>query len=106
MSIAGVALVQFDAIPAQTDRNHEKMKSLVKESVDSNARCIVFHEAIVCDYTSERDKYAEPIPTVKLTCYMSGLASRHNCSLRTMATVGKRMSRDFCPQAEEPFLPE
>ena len=37
---------------------------------------------------------------------MNGLASRHNCSLRIMATVGKRMSRDFGPQAEEPFLPD
>ena len=68
MSIIRVALVQFDAVPGQIDRNHEKMKSLVEEAVDSNARWIVFHEATVCDYTSERDKYAEPIPTGKSTC--------------------------------------
>jgi len=79
MSIAEVALVQFDTIPEQIDCNHEKMKSLVEEAADSNAWWIVFHEATVCGYTSERDKYAEPIPTGKSTCYMSDLASRHNC---------------------------
>ena len=68
MSIAELALVQFDTIPEQIDCNHEKMKSLVEEAADSNAWWIVFHEATVCDYTSERDKYAEPIPTGKSTC--------------------------------------
>ncbi len=69
-----VALVQFDAIPEQVERNREQMIRLAKQASESGARWVLFHEGAVCDYTPRLDELAEPVPDGPTTCRMMALA--------------------------------
>ncbi len=95
-----VALVQFDAVPEGTDRNLEKMKSLVEEASRSNARWIMFHEGTVCDYTPNLEKYAEAVPDGKSTRLMAALAKDFNCYI----SFGLSEKNDFRYHISQVFV--
>jgi len=76
-----VALVQFDAVPEQVDRNLGEMERLASEAAGRGARWIMFHEGTVCDYTPRLDELAEPVPAGKCTRRMADLARRLKCHL-------------------------
>ncbi|MBI3991404.1 MAG: carbon-nitrogen hydrolase family protein [Candidatus Omnitrophica bacterium] len=74
-----IALIQFDAVPEQTDANLQKMKILVQTARKSGAKWIMFHEGAVCDYSPDLRKYAEPVPYGSSTKYMAKLAKTNDC---------------------------
>ncbi len=74
-----VALIQFDAVPEQVDRNLGEMERLATEAASRGARWIMFHEGSACDYTPRLDQLAEPVPGGKCTRRMAELARRLRC---------------------------
>jgi len=76
-----VALVQFDAIPEQVDRNLGEMERLASEAVRRGARWVMFHEGSVCDYTPRLDELAEAVPAGKCTRRMIDMARRLRCHI-------------------------
>ncbi len=73
------ALIQFDAVPEQIERNLRQMERLVEKAVGAGARWVLFHEGSVCDYTPRVSELAEPVPQGKSTRAMTKLARRLNC---------------------------
>ena len=73
-----VALVQFDAVPEQVERNLQQMARLTKQAAASGARWIVFHEGTVCDYTPRLDELAEAVPDGRSTRFIIQLAKEQN----------------------------
>ena len=76
-----LALVQFDALPEQVDRNLEEMARLTEQAVQAGARWVMFHEGTVCDYTPRLRELAEQVPQGKSTRFAVKLAARWNCFL-------------------------
>ncbi|HWQ54495.1 MAG TPA: carbon-nitrogen hydrolase family protein [Bryobacteraceae bacterium] len=76
-----VALIQFDSVPEQVDRNLGEMERLCTEAARRGARWIMFHEGTVCDYTPRLDELAEPVPAGKCTRLMVDLARRLRCHI-------------------------
>jgi predicted amidohydrolase len=76
-----IALIQFDAIPEQIDRNLAEMEVLVKAAVGMKARWIVFHEGTVCDYTPHLSSLAESVPYGKSTKFMANLSRQNDCTI-------------------------
>jgi predicted amidohydrolase len=74
-----IALVQFDAVPEQVDRNLHEIERLTEQAVKSGARWVMFHEGTVCDYTPRLRELAEQVPEGKSTQWATKLASRWNC---------------------------
>lgn len=74
-----VALVQFDAVPEEIDRNLARMEELVGNAVEQGARWVMFHEGTVCDYTPRLNELAEPVPGGRCCARMIQLARRRNC---------------------------
>lgn len=74
-----IALIQFDAVPEQIDRNLDKMEALVEEACRGGARWIMFHEGTVCDYTPRVAELAEIVPSGKCTQRMARLSRRLGC---------------------------
>ena len=74
-----IALVQFDAVPEQVERNLEEMERLTTEAVKAGARWVMFHEGTVCDYTPRLHELAEPVPQGKSTRFVVRLAAKWNC---------------------------
>jgi len=83
-----VALVQFDSVPEQTERNLREMERLVRTAAGEEAWLVMFHEGCLTDYTPRLDELAEPVPggpscrrmmklAKQLDCYISfGLSER------------------------------
>lgn len=69
-----VALIQFDAVPEQVERNRSQMDRLARDAAGQGARWIVFHEGTVCDYTDKLDLFAEAVPDGPSTQQMLALA--------------------------------
>ncbi len=76
-----VALIQFDAVPEQPDRNLDEMARLATQAARSGARWIMFHEGTLCDYTPRLKELAEPVPQGKATRRMAALARQLRCFL-------------------------
>jgi predicted amidohydrolase len=74
-----IALVQFDAVPEQVDRNLREMERLAEQAAKSGARWVMFHEGTVCDYTPRLREFAEQVPEGKCTQWVTKMASRLNC---------------------------
>lgn len=74
-----VALVQFDAVPEQVDRNLREIERLTEQAVKSGARWVMFHEGTACDYTPRLRELAERVPEGKCTQSVIKLASRLKC---------------------------
>ena len=71
-----VALVQFDAVPEQVDRNLQEVERLTERAVGAGARWVMFHEGTLCDYTPRLKELAEPVPAGSSTARMERLARR------------------------------
>jgi len=76
-----LALVQFDAVPEQVDRNRTQMDRLARQAATQGARWIMFHEGTVCDYTDKLDQFAEFVPDGPTTQRMLALAKELNVYL-------------------------
>ena len=74
-----VALIQFDAIPEQVERNANQMEMLAERAAQSGARWIMFHEGTACDYTPRLKELAEEVPNGTATEQMGKLAQRLRC---------------------------
>lgn len=74
-----VALVQFDAVPEQVDRNSAEIERLTKQAVRMGARWVMFHEGTLCDYTGRLGELAEPVPGGKHTQQIEQLARQLKC---------------------------
>ena len=57
-----IAIVQFDAVAEQNERNVKEIERLSKEAVSKGADIIMFHESSVTDYVSDMEKYSEYVP--------------------------------------------
>ena len=71
-----VALIQFDAVPEETQRNLDGMERLAEAAAAQGARWIMFHELTLSDCTPRLDELAEPVPGGPSTRRMAGLADR------------------------------
>ena len=74
-----LALIQFDAVPEQAERNLGEMERLATEAAKSGARWIMFHEGTLCDYTPRLKELAERVPQGKSAQRMAALAKRLRC---------------------------
>jgi len=57
-----VALVQFDAVPEQPERNLTEMERLARLAVSQGARLVMFHEGALTDYTPRLNELGEQVP--------------------------------------------
>lgn len=74
-----VALVQFDAVPEQSERNLREMDRLIRQAAFQGARIVMFHELTLSDYTSRLDDFAESVPDGPACKRMGNLARELNC---------------------------
>ena len=74
-----VALVQFDAVPGEAERNLDEMERLVREAAKGGARIIVFHEATLTDYTADLEKHAQAVPDGPAAKRLIALAGVLDC---------------------------
>jgi len=74
-----VALVQFDAVPEQVDRNTDAVERLTEKAVASGARWVMFHEGTLCDYTNRLKDLAEPVSDGPHVRRIEKLAKRLEC---------------------------
>jgi predicted amidohydrolase len=74
-----IALIQFDSVPEQVDKNLDKMEALAEEARRGGARWIMFHEGTACDYTPRLAELAEAVPAGKCTQRMARLSRRLAC---------------------------
>lgn len=57
-----VALVQFDTVPGQNERNIDEMERLVRKAAEDQPDLVMFHEVAVTDYVSDVSQNAEAVP--------------------------------------------
>lgn len=76
-----IALVQFDAVPEQVDRNTREVERLTEQAVDGGARWVMFHEGTLCDYTANVKELAQPVPGGPAARRLESLARRLGCFL-------------------------
>lgn len=74
-----VALVQFDAVPEETERNLREMERLARQAAKRKPWLIMFHEGCLTDYTPRLDELAEPVPDGPSTKRMIALAKQLDC---------------------------
>ena len=74
-----LALVQFDAVPEQVERNTAHVERLTEKAVASGARWVMFHEGSLCDYTGRLRELAEPVPDGAHVRRIEKLARRLRC---------------------------
>jgi predicted amidohydrolase len=74
-----VAVVQFDTVSGQVDRNVREMERLTQSAARSGARWILFHELATCDYVNKADEVAERVPEGPTTQRMAELSKRYDC---------------------------
>lgn len=77
--IIPIALVQFDAVPEQVDRNMAEVERLTRQAVRRGARWVMFHEGTLCDYTPRLKELAEPVPGGKHVRRIESLARELKC---------------------------
>ena len=76
-----VALVQFDAVPEQPERNLKEMERLARQAVSQGARLVMFHEGTLTDYTPRLNEVAERVPDGPACQRMASLAEQLRCFL-------------------------
>lgn len=74
-----VALVQFDAVPEQPERNLREMERLVRLGVREGARLVMFHEGTLTDYTPKLAELAQAVPDGPACQRMASLAKELRC---------------------------
>lgn len=74
-----VALVQFDAVPEQPERNLTEMDRLARLAVNQGARLVMFHEGTLTDYTPRLDELGERVPDGPACQRMASLAKQLRC---------------------------
>ncbi len=74
-----VALVQYDAVPEQPERNLREMERLVRQAAAMGGRIVVFHEMSLSDYTPRVSDFAQRIPDGPACRRMEALARELNC---------------------------
>lgn len=74
-----VALVQFDAVPEQPERNLREMERLARQAVSQGARLVMFHEGTLTDYTPRLNELAERVPDGQACQRISSLARQLRC---------------------------
>ncbi|MBI4889977.1 MAG: carbon-nitrogen hydrolase family protein [Acidobacteria bacterium] len=74
-----VALIQFDSVPEQVERNLKEVQRLSEQAVSQGARWLMFHEGTLCDYTPRLGELAEPVPAGPSTRRIEQLARRLKC---------------------------
>lgn len=57
-----VALVQFDTVPGENERNINEMERLVREAAKDDPDLVMFHEVAVTDYVEDVSENAEAVP--------------------------------------------
>lgn len=57
-----VALVQFDAVPGEVQRNLDAMERLAREAAAKGARFVMFHELSTTDYLEDVSAALEEVP--------------------------------------------
>ncbi len=57
-----VALIQFDAVPENPNRNLQELERLARSAAGQGARLIMFHEGCIADYTPNLEQLSEPVP--------------------------------------------
>lgn len=77
--ILPVALVQFDAVPEEPQRNLREMERLTREAVSQGARLVMFHEGTLADYTPQLERLAEEVPDGPACRRMARLARELDC---------------------------
>lgn len=87
-----VALVQYDAVPEQPERNLREMERLIRQAAAMGGRIVVFHEMSLSDYTPRVKDFAERIPDGPACRRMGALARELNCfvSFGMPERAGKR----------------
>ena len=79
MPIRTVALVQFDAVPEQTDTNLANIERLTRNAVRAGARWVMFHEATLTDYSPRLNELAQPVPDGPACAHMIALSKELQC---------------------------
>ncbi|MHB0960055.1 MAG: carbon-nitrogen hydrolase family protein [Pirellulaceae bacterium] len=74
-----VALVQFDAVPDQPERNLTEMERLARSAVSQGARLVMFHEGTLTDYTPRLNELGEQVPDGPACQRMASLAKQLRC---------------------------
>jgi len=74
-----VALVQFDSVPEQAERNLQEMDRLARQAAGQRARLVMFHEGTLTDYTPRLDTLAEPVPDGPACRRIAALAQELRC---------------------------
>lgn len=74
-----IALVQFDAVPEQIDRNLQEVERLTRQAAGMGARWVMFHEGTLSDYTPRLSELAEPVPAGKCTRHLERVARELKC---------------------------
>lgn len=74
-----VALVQFDAVPEQPERNLKEMERLARQAVKQGARLVMFHEGTLTDYTPRLKELGERVPDGPACQRMASLAKQLCC---------------------------
>jgi predicted amidohydrolase len=74
-----VALVQFDAVPEQPERNLKEMERLARQAAGQGARLVMFHEGTLADYTPRLDELAERVPDGPACRRVASLAKQLRC---------------------------
>ncbi len=74
-----MALVQFDAVPEQPERNLQAMERLARAAAAHGARVIMFHEGALTDYTPRLEELAEAVPDGPACRRLARLARELNC---------------------------
>lgn len=74
-----VALVQFDAVPEEVERNLGEVERLTRKASDLGARWVMFHEGTLADYTPRLGELAEPVPEGRSTRRIIALSKELGC---------------------------
>ena len=74
-----VALIQFDAVPEQPERNLKEMERLARQAVSQSARLVMFHEGTLTDYTPRLSELGERVPDGPACQRMASLAKQLRC---------------------------
>jgi len=74
-----IALIQFDAVPEDVERNLNRMELLVEHAASLGARWVMFHEGTLCDYTPRVKEFAESVPNGESTQRIMTLSRRLGC---------------------------
>jgi omega-amidase len=73
-----IALVQFDSVPGENERNIREMERLVRKAAGDRADFIMFHEVAVTDYVDDVSLAAEAVPGGPSCTRMEELARELN----------------------------